>query len=117
MTGPTEKDLLQSADRLLRQSERELDELTAAKLRAARLRALETRPRHGLLWRLTGGFAAAGLALGLAAVMWFQAPSDTAAPRASEAAVADLDLLTTESPDFYSELEFYRWLAGDSDAS
>lgn len=110
MTTPNDKDLLDATQRLLQQSERELDELTVARLRAARLRALSTAIRPRSAWRLTGGFVAAGFALAIAGVMWFQTPADFIAPPL-EPAAADLDLLTSENPDFYTELEFYSWLA------
>lgn len=115
MTESSEKDLLQAARRLLRESEHELDELTSARLRAARLRALDAK-RGGFAWRLSGGFVAAGLALSLAGVLWLRAPVDVAAPPANESTVADIDLLATENPEFYSDLEFFRWLADQPDA-
>lgn len=117
MTEPTEKDLLQAAGRLLRQSEHELDELTSARLRAARLGALEAKARERLSWPLSGGAVAAGLALALAGVLWLRAPSELPVPPGTDTTVADLDLLAIESPEFYTELEFYRWLASQPDAS
>ena len=116
MTTPSEKELLDATQRLRQQSEHELDEFTVARLRAARLRALSASPQARFTWRLAGGFVAAGLALAVAGVMWFQTPGDFVAPPL-EPAMADLDLLTSENPDFYAELEFYSWLARAPDAS
>lgn len=118
MSEPTEKDLREAAVRLLREHERNLDELTVARLRAARRRALAMQPgrrRPGL--GVAGGLVAAGLAFGVAGVVWLQTPSELPLPAPVEASGADLDLLVSESPDFYSDLEFYRWLASQTDAS
>ena len=115
---PEERDLLDAAGRLQRQAEREIDELTSARLRAARKRALdatESRPRFA--WLAGGGLVAASLALALAGLVWLQLPSEGPAARTSDTVVADLDLLTTqENPEFYVELEFYDWLASQPDA-
>lgn len=115
MKESSERDLLKAARRLLRESEHELDELTRAKLRAARLRALDAKPRSAV-WRMGAGLVAAGLVVSLAGALWLRAPLDVAAPPASESTVADIDLLVTENPEFYSDLEFYRWLADQPDA-
>ena len=118
MTEPTEKDLIATANRLRRESEHTLDELTIARLRAARLNAIAASRRSRYrFWGFAGGAAAAGLALAIAGTVWLKAPSELPAAPANDATLADLDLLTTESPDFYGNLEFYRWLASQSDAS
>lgn len=113
----TERDIIDAADRLRQRRERALDELAIARLRASRLNALEAIPSRRRFWRLAGGAATAGLALSLAGIVWFQAPSELSIPQGTETTVADLDLLATESPEFYTDLEFYRWLASQSDAS
>jgi hypothetical protein len=115
---PSEQDLIETTERLRREEERALDELTIARLRAMRLNALAAAKdrRRGWRWRFAGGFVAAGLALGLAGVLWFKPPADSGATP-PDVTVADLDLLSSESPEFYSDLEFYRWLATQSDAS
>jgi ferric-dicitrate binding protein FerR (iron transport regulator) len=111
-----ERDLLQAASRLHRQAEQQLDQLTVARLRAARKRALDASPRPRFAWLLSGGLATAAVAAAVAGMVWFQLPSDSLAP--VEPVVADVDILTTaESPEFYGELEFYDWLASKADAS
>lgn len=113
----TERDIIDAAERLRQRRERALDELTIARLRASRLNALEARAGRRRFWRLAGGAATAGLALSLAGIVWLQAPPELSIPQSIETTVADLDLLATESPEFYTDLEFYRWLASQSDAS
>jgi hypothetical protein len=117
MTTPSERDLTETAGRLLRQTERDLDELTIARLRAARLRAVEQAGRRSSGAWLSGGAITAGLAFALAGLIWLTAPSDLAAPARPVEMVADLDLLLTkENPEFYADLEFYDWLASQPDA-
>ncbi|MFL6655514.1 MAG: hypothetical protein ACJ8KA_12050 [Sulfurifustis sp.] len=117
MTTPEERDIVETARRVLHRSERDCDELTVARLRAARRRALEAEPRPAFRrWSLAGAVAAAATIAGLAGVLWLQTPSDMA-PVPTASSVADIDLLTTnESPEFYNDLDFYDWLATDSDA-
>lgn len=119
MRTPTEQELQEAARRLRQKNELECDDFTVARLRAARLRALEARRRPFLMsWQALGGIATAGIAAALAGVLWLKAPSDLPSPRGSETPVADIELLTTkESPDFYTELDFYDWLASEADAS
>jgi hypothetical protein len=108
-------------DRFLEQARRELDRaagdldmVTAARLRAARLRALDVPrvPRWRHSWLVaTGGLAAAGLVAVVAGLLWLSPP---AAPPVNVAAVdaEDVELLDSqESPDFYADLDFYDWLA------
>jgi hypothetical protein len=122
MRTPTEQELLEATRHLLRESERACDELTVARLRAARLRALDAKRSRLLLpsWRTASGFAAAGVVAVLAGTLWFGTPSDLPTPRGSETAIAiaDIEMLaTTESPEFYTDIEFYDWLATEPDAS
>lgn len=120
MTAPNENELLETARRLLRESELGQDEFTVARLRAARLRALEAKPRPWLpSMRWLGSVVAAGAVAMLAGVIWLNTPSDVTLPRANDSTVvADIDLLTAkETPEFYTELEFYDWLESDADAS
>lgn len=95
---------------LLRDSEN-LDMVTAAKLRAARARALDAtqKPARPWVWAVP----AAAMAV-LVAALWMPAVQNPAVPVpvagptvASEA----LDVLVDEqSPEFYQELEMYEWL-------
>lgn len=89
----------------------DLDELTVARLRAARRRALD-RPR-AWSWGWNG-VAAAGLATAALAVvlvaghLWL---NQTPAPLVV-VGLEDLEMLSArEQPEFFSELDFYDWLA------
>ena len=117
MTEPTEDKLLDAAAQLRRESERGLDELTIARLRAARLNAATHASGRRRSWTFAGGLATAALALAIAGVIWLRAPSGPLDVPPNEPALADLELLETESPEFYGNLEFYEWLASRSDAS
>lgn len=121
MTKPadqhSERRLTDAAIRLRREHERTLDELTVARLRAIRLNATATPGGRNPLRRIAAGAVAAALVLALAGVIWLKIPSELPARPTSEPSVADLDLLETESPDFYNNLEFYTWLASQPDAS
>jgi hypothetical protein len=117
VTEPTEDKLLDAAAQLRRESERGLDELTIARLRAARLNAAVHASGRRRFWSFAGGVAAAGLALAITGVIWLRAPSGPLDVPPNEPALADLELLVTESPEFYGNLEFYEWLASHSDAS
>ena len=88
----------------LRDSEEQLDELTVARLRAARLRALEAaRPAHPKL--LTGGLAGATAVLALALAVWWAQPQRTAPP------LEDIQLLSAgDDLRLMEELDFYMWL-------
>ena len=97
--------------RELDRSTEALDTLTVARLRRARLRALDAgaRPRT---WLIAGGLATATLGAALVAVLVF-APA-AAPPLAS---LEQFDLLSeNDSLDLYEDLDFYRWLAARTDA-
>ena len=84
----------------------ELDFVMRSKLAAARARALEVvAPRTGW-WYATGGVAAAAV-LALLLVL----------PRGGPEAVPSydaLEVMTDElEPEFYQDLDLYRWLAED----
>jgi len=82
-----------------------LDELTVARLRAARHRALEAAPPRRR-WFLAGGIAAATALSGVIAVLVI---TPATAPLAT--GLEQIELLADADPDLYKELEFYRWLA------
>lgn len=98
-----------------------LDAGTTARLRAARRRAVETasakgggRPWGGLLqgtrgrWAggLAGGLALAGVAL-VAVLLWHPGTHGLAPATAP----GDLELLSSSnSLEFYQDLDFYQWL-------
>lgn len=99
---------------LERQSE-QLPELDSARLRAARLRALDAvrepiyRRRPMLLW---GTAASLVLVAGMLLLNPAPTPSGQGNPALAEMSAADMDLLMSEeSLDFYQDLEFYEWLA------
>ena len=88
-----------------------LDGMTVVRLRAARLRALDARPRPRA-WFLAGGLAGTGLAAALAAVLLL---TPAMAPPLS--GLEQFDLLSeNDNLDLYEDLEFYRWLAARTDA-
>ncbi len=92
---------------------RGLDNETRARLRAARLRALE-QARHTAghvpegNWLAAGGLAAAVVALVVAVtLLWVGTAHNGMLP-----SLDDLELLAgRDSPEFFADLEFYRWLA------
>jgi hypothetical protein len=103
----------------------ELDAPTAARLRAARLRAVAAaeagRAGHGLRdlvsWPAFSAALAATLVVATAIALWWPAPD----PAALVAATAPEDvewLIARDSPELFAEqLEFYDWLGEQNDAS
>jgi hypothetical protein len=97
-----------------------LDSLTVARLRAARLRAVAAageagKSRMHLWWLPLSTAVAATLVAVTVALLWWRAPE----PEMMATATDDIELLTArETPDFFNEqLEFYHWLGDDQDAS
>jgi len=90
-----------------------LDELTVARLRAARRQALDAHPRR-FGWLSTGrglalaggGIAATAVTAGLVAMLLL-APA--AVPPTN--GLDQIELLAEADLDVYDNLEFYRWLA------
>lgn len=117
-----ENKLFQDTRTLLDRRSGELDDTVVAKLRAARLRATEVAARrsHRGTWsrpvghlvgdvqmwsRPVTGLVAASLVLVVAATVWYANPT---APRNN---FDDLEMLaSSESPEFYQDLDFYLWL-------
>jgi hypothetical protein len=117
MTTNDDDKLIRHARRTLDATADNLDVLTAARLRAARLRALDAGTRPDRRWWIgLGSAVTAGLvALAIGGVLWLRAPQP-AVPLAV-AGVDDLELLLrADSPEFYKELEFYLWLSERNDA-
>jgi len=108
-----DQQLIDELGRQLRDSEASVDELTAARLQAARRRALDTggrrvtRDRFG--WTL-GGFATAAVAV-LAVVLW--TGNETPAP---ELFGADMEMLAEGDLQLIEDLEFYDWLPEEDTA-
>lgn len=89
----------------LRDSEEQLDELTLARLRAARLRAMEAAARPARPKLVAGGLAGAVTVLVLALSVWWLQPQSVAPP------LEDLQLLTVgDDLQLMEELDFYLWL-------
>lgn len=98
--------------RELDRSAEALDGLTLARLRSARLRALDAQPRPRR-WLIAGGLATATLSAALVAVLLF---APTVAPPLADLEQFDL-LSENDGLDLYGDLEFYRWLAARADAA
>lgn len=88
----------------LHESEQQLDELTLARLRAARLLALEVA-HPGRPKLLLGGVAGAAAVLMLALSVWWMQPHSVTPP------LEDLQLLSAgENLRLIEDLDFYLWL-------
>ena len=86
-----------------------IDELTQAKLTAARKRAVDRIGQRSRFPGFTWGLATAATVT-LAVSLWMVMPKDDLPP----STVDDLEMLTTFEPlEFYEELDFYQWLASD----
>ena len=90
-------------ERLDRHAEH-LDELTAARLRAMRSRALAEQPVRARRWLPVAGLATTAAAL-LAVLVWHQRPGEF------NGLQEDWELLAAgEELELIEELEFYDWL-------
>jgi hypothetical protein len=118
MNTPTERELINAAERLLKQQELQIDELTGARLRAARLRALDHAGVQRFGWFNPRAFIGASVAAAFAMLLWISAPMVLPDLNGQDAMIAQMDLATDEDAlEFYSDLEFYDWLANEDDAS
>lgn len=120
--NPPDTRFAQRARKLYRAAAHQLDPLTSAQLRAARLRALaapRAGARPGTRWLVPAGAFAA---MAFAAVMWWQPltqlpPHPTVAPSGMAGnADADPDLppdADQADPALYQNLDFYGWLAAN----
>lgn len=110
-----EKRFLQEVKQALDASADELDDLTRARLRAARQRALDAAAggKNGstLRWLLpAGGFAAATVAT-VVFLMLQAAPVEVVPPFSN----GDMELLTSvDSLGLLENLEFYEWLEAET---
>lgn len=86
----------------------DLDDLVVARLRAARLNAIEVAEKkyQRPAWiNPIGGLVTATLVVGVATMLWVTNP---APPRHG---MEDIELLASaENPEFYQDLDFYLWL-------
>lgn len=90
----------------LQQHAEQLDELTTARLRAARKRALDTEPHGQHLFWLPASVTASALAVLLTITLWQGEPAvDQHVINGEWEQVA-----TSEDLDLVEELEFYQWL-------
>jgi len=112
MTDDKESRFIAAAKAELERGTQQLDELTIARLRAARRSALAARPRR-VVWLAAGGLATAALTATLVAFLQF---TPAAAPPV--AGFEQFDLLSeNDSLELFRDLEFYRWLAENTDAA
>ncbi len=120
---PDEGEFLSRVKQQLDESSERIDELTLARLGAARRRAVEAASRDSH-WRLGDvlvagrGAQLAWLAGGLLLLLLFLIPNLQTPQQGLQAVqlLDDMELLgTTEDLDFYRELDFYLWVADEQD--
>jgi ferric-dicitrate binding protein FerR (iron transport regulator) len=103
MTGSEDNQLAERIRQQLDQQADALDELTVARLRAARMRALEKARHPRRRWLPVLGSAVAA-ALVLAMLVWHQ-------PVELPGTLDDLDIVASgDDLDMIEDLEFYDWL-------
>ena len=115
MTSDNDQAFTKAAKRSLDEAADNLDAGTVVRLHAARKRAIATyrqrRKPWVNVWVPTGALAA-GLAVVVATFMWFTVPTNL-----PPTDIEDLELLAAhEGIEFYADLDFYDWLATQSDA-
>ncbi len=120
MNEDDDKNFTSAVRRALDQATQDLDAGTIERLRAARHRAILAtkhgatmpQPRGAWGWPVaTAAFASVMVAV-VAGWLWFASPA--AAPVGFE----DLDLLVSaDNPEFFEDLDFYAWLAGQEHAT
>jgi len=100
--------LIDKSRRLLDERVDKLGDNVITRLRAARLRATEVADRKNTrpAWiKPVGGLVTATLVVGIATSLWMANPS------VPNNGIEDLDILaSSESPEFYQDLDFYLWL-------
>ena len=110
--GIDEQEWIRRARRALRNSEDELSGATRARLRAARARAL-AGARHVARWPVLAAAVAAGIGA------WLLVPRQAVVPPIAEpvnaVAMDALDVMADDmGPEFYENLEMYRWLEDEA---
>ena len=107
-----EKAFLAGVKQALDENAHNMDELTVARLRAARRRALSAKPKR-LFWPLPAAVATAVVA----GVMVWQLSDPGMPGMMAEAGTEDMELLMSEEGiEFYEDIEFYQWLAFNENA-
>ena len=106
---------VQGAKRLLDASTDELDDVTCARLSAARARAVEAATgRHEVKparWLLPAGGVAVSIVAAVAFLMLQDGPTEVMSPLP----YGDMDLLTAAEPlELFENLEFYEWLEAEA---
>lgn len=112
-TGRDEQQLTEHLGQQLRDSETQIDEMTVARLQAARRQALEqaaVTTRHERTGWALGGFATAAVAV-LAIVLWHGGESP-----APDLHGDDWDLLAEQDLQLIEDLDFYDWLPEEETA-
>ncbi len=115
MPSDNDQTFTKAVKRSLDQAADSLDADTVTRLRTARKQAIAAHRQHRRPWInvwMPAGAVAAGLAVMVATFMWFTVPSSL-----PPSDIEDLELLAAhEGIEFYSDLDFYDWLATQSDA-
>ncbi len=115
MPSDNDQAFTKAAKQSLDQAADNLDADTVTRLHASRKRAIAAHRQHREPWInvwVPAGALAAGLAVMVATLMWFTVP--TSLPPTD---IEDLELLAAhEGIEFYSDLDFYDWLATQSNA-
>ncbi len=89
-----------------------IDELTAAKLRAIRLNAVEAAGENRGWFRFPRWAAVGGLATAVAAVLAVSLWMSGKPVESTVATADDIEVVAAqEQMQFYEDIEFYRWLA------
>ena len=112
-TGQDDEQMGERLGQQLRDSETQLDELTVARLQAARRQALDqatTISRRGRTGWALGGFATAAVAV-LAIVLWHGGSM-----HAPDLPGDDWDLLVEGDLQLIEDLDFYDWLPEEETA-
>lgn len=114
-----EREFLEHARRLLQDSAEGLDEAIAADLRSARRQAItRSMPRAHRGWLWAGSLATVAVAAVVTLSIWLPGTRSNNVPVSGLNNVEDVDLLSgAEGIQFYRDLEFYRWLDHEQDAS
>ena len=108
-----EQMFLENAKRELDARAESLDELTSARLRAARKQALSASPAPRAPWkgRAFGGAFATAAVLMLTVVLWSD-PEQGLSPVVPASELDDMELLLSgDELDVFEDADFYLWLA------
>jgi hypothetical protein len=107
-----EQDLVDQIKRHLDESVEDIDAQTAAKIAAARAKALREGTKRRILWR----WPAIGLATAAAGLLAFMITSRTVPPQLTAEHRELLEIIASEKNlELIQNLEFYSWLAENRD--